>query len=353
MKVAIIGAGACGLMLATLFEREGIEYKIFNDGKIGNKILASGNGKCNISNYMYARDKYHNNRLADIIVGTNQKKLSEYFKELKIYTKQDNEGRMYPISESSLSVLNILLNNINENIIDKKINSISKKNDRYYLDDLGSFDKVVIAVGSNASYKNDFYFIDICDLNLQFNDFKPSLVGFKTNIKLNPISGVRAKCRVSLINKNKLIHQEMGEVIFKDNGLSGICVMNLSSYYNHLIDNKDSSITIDLIPDNEFDDYQSILHPKLLKYITDNKIDVHKFTIPITSTYDMDVAQVASGGIAIEEINDNLSLKKDKNIYVGGEIIDIDGVCGGYNLMLAFCSSLVICEDVKNEISNK
>lgn len=352
MKIAIIGAGACGLMLATLLEKENINYTIFNSGKVGNKILASGNGKCNISNLYYDSNKYHNNVLADEIVKMNQDKLFEYFKELKIYTKNDNEGRMYPISESSLSILNIILGKINTKIIEAEITKIEKKNDVYYVDSYGPFDKVVVAIGSNASYKKEFKLMNINDMDIKFNTFKPSLVGFKCSINLKPISGVRAKCMVSLVNNNQIIHSEHGEVIFKDNGISGICIMNLSSYYNKLNEKK-CIVRIDLSSDVDYDDYSSIIHPKLLKYITDNKINIHSFEIPIIATYDMDVAQVASGGIDISEINSNLSLKKDNNIYFGGEIIDVDGLCGGYNLMFAFCSSLVISEAIKNEISNR
>ena len=103
-KIAIIGAGACGLMLAALLEKSNIKYDIFNYGKVGRKILASGNGKCNISNINYDASKYHNNKLADTIVSKNHNELFEILKELKIYTKHDNEGRMYPISESSQSI---------------------------------------------------------------------------------------------------------------------------------------------------------------------------------------------------------------------------------------------------------
>ena len=117
MKTAIVGAGACGLMLALLLDKNNLNYDLFNKGKIGRKILASGNGKCNISNTLFSKEYYHNNPLSKI-VESNQKYLFEIFKELKIYTKSDSEGRMYPLSESSQSVLNIFLKYIKKNIID-------------------------------------------------------------------------------------------------------------------------------------------------------------------------------------------------------------------------------------------
>ena len=76
----------------------------------------------------------------------------------------------------------------------------------------------------------------------------------------------------------------------------------------------------------------------------DNKIDVHNFIIPITSTYEMEFAQVAAGGIDVSEVNHDFSLKKDGHIYVSGEVLDVDAICGGYNLSFAFISGLIIGE---------
>lgn len=348
MVVAIVGAGACGLLLANLLNEKNIDYKIFNKGKIGRKILASGNGKCNISN-QFINKKSYNNIFAYNLVNENINDLFNLFNKLHIYTKADNEGRMYPISESSQSVLNILLNNINkDNIIDAEINNISKKNNKYYLNNnYGPFDKIIIAIGSNASYKKPYNSINIInELNLKFNEFRPSLVGFKTNIKLKEISGVRQKGKVSLYNDDKLIHEENGEIIFKDDGISGICIMNLSSYYQRLNNKVNPKIKIDLSPNNDYKYLDSILNPKLLKYININNIDYHNFIIPIKDVYDYEFAQVSAGGIDVSEINNNLSLVKDNNIYVGGEIIDVDGICGGYNLMFAFISAIIISKNI-------
>ncbi len=353
--IAIIGGGALGLLLASKLEQNKIPYQLFNKGKIGRKILASGNGRCNISNININKEAYHNNPLALKIVSNNQQELFDYFNMLHIYTKSDDEGRMYPLSESSQSVLNILLNNINkDNIIDDEITNISNRNNKYYLNsNYGPFDKVVIAIGSNAAFKKPYPSINIInDLNLKFNEFIPSLVGFKTTLKLKQISGVRQKARVSLFNNDKLIHFEDGEVIFKDDGISGICIMNLSSYYARLNNKNNTNVLIDLSPNNDYKYLESILQPKLYNYIINNRIDYHKFIIPIKGVYDFEFAQVSKGGIDISELNDNLSLKKDNNIYAGGEIVDFDGVCGGYNLMLAFTSALAIFKDLY-EIRNK
>lgn len=351
MKIAILGAGASGLLLATLLEKLNIDYVIFNKGKIGSKILASGNGRCNISNLNYNDEAYHYNKLAKIIKN-NQNDLFNYFKELKIYTKSDDEGRMYPISESSLSILNILLKNIHHEIINEEIKNIIKKDGKYFLNNIyGPFDKLVLATGSPASFKN-FNYDYLNNLNIKINEFKPSLVGFKTSLNIKKISGVRCKAITYLYNNNELIHEEKGEIIFKDNGISGIVIMNQSSYYNYISKKNNPKIILDLL-DKDYDNLDSILQPKLLEYININKIDPHRFIIPIIDTYEMEFAQVAKGGIDLSCVNDNLSLKNDNNIFVMGELLDIDGICGGYNLMNAFTNAIEVYKDLKNEISNK
>ncbi|MBQ9449108.1 MAG: NAD(P)/FAD-dependent oxidoreductase [Acholeplasmatales bacterium] len=341
--IGIIGAGASGLMLANKLSMNKIEYQIFERDKAGRKILASGNGRCNLSNANLDMLSYHNNPLSDVII-KNKDLLLDMFSKLKIYHKTDSEGRMYPISESSSSVLNILLKNVNDKIIYHEVKNITKKANGYYLDEYGPFDDIVICTGSPASFKDNKKpsYEYLKSLDLKFNEFKPSLVGFKTKLKIKDISGVRSKSNVSLYVDNKLIHSEDGEVIFKDDGISGICIMNLSSYYNKT-NKANAYVKINLVSE-DYDDYESVLNPKLLKYVMDNKIDVHNFIIPIYSTYEMEFAQVAAGGIDVSMVNPDFSLKTDNHIYVAGEVIDIDGVCGGYNLASAFISGLIIGE---------
>ena len=94
-------------------------------------------------------------------------------------------------------------------------------------------------------------------------------------------------------------------------------------------------------------------NPKILDYLLLNNIDVHSLYIPILGVYDFEFAQVCKGGIDISMVNDNLSLKKDKNVFAMGEVLDVDAICGGYNLMFAFASAIEVFKEIKNEIQNK
>ncbi len=352
MNVAIIGAGASGLFLANLLEKNNIKYKIFDDGKIGRKILASGNGKCNISNINLDKKYYHNNELANYLINKHKNELFNEFKRLNIYTKIDNEGRMYPISESSLSILNALTLNINMNIVNIHVNKIIKKSNKYYLNDYNEgFDFVAIGIGSPSGYKNKIDYKILNSFDLKFNEFKPSLSGFKLKENVKAISGVRAKGHVSLIENNKLIHEEDGEIIFKDDGISGICIMNLSSYYNYT-SMKNIKLKISLV-DKKYDSYITVLNPKLLEYVNKNNLNPMELIFNIKSTYDFEFSQVSNGGIDLSSLNNNLSLKSDNHIFFMGEVIDVDGICGGFNLSFAFLSALEVSEVLINEVSNK
>ena len=350
--IGIIGAGALGLYLGNYLKLNNIDFKIFEKNKIGSKILASGNGRCNIGNDNINLSFYHNVKFNNFV--NYKDKVYMLLKDLGIYIKTDEEGRLYPFSESSQSVVNILTKNIKDNIINENITKIEKKDNGYYLNNNGPFEKVVIAIGSTASLSKTEGFYDILDnLKVKYDKFIPSLVGFKVKENLKAITGVMTNAKVSLINNDKLIYEEEGKIIFKDDGISGICIMNLSSFYQKLDNKNNTKLVIDFYPG--FDNYKSIegmFNPKLYNYILKNNIDIHKFSLNIKDTYDLKLAQVGMGGISLDELNSNYSLKKDNNIYAGGEVVDITGLCGGYNLYHAFSSAYIIGESIC-EIRNK
>lgn len=361
LKIAIIGGGACGLLLANLLEKQNISYELFEKSLIGRKLLASGNGKANLGNLVVKEDCY-NASLGFSLVQEYQEKLFLFWQECGLYTKTDEEGRIYPYSESSLSVLQILQKKKLHILENYPITSITKLNSKYYLNEVrGPFDKVVLAMGSIASFlpkkQKDFY-APLASLKINMTPLQPSLVGFKLQGNFKRLFGLRVKCKASLLQEEKVIHQELGEVIFKNDGISGICIMNLSSYYARLTSKKNCRISLDLYPNQtiELTDMQDLLglfHPKLVEYFKEFSKEeiqrfIHDFSFPILGVYDFEFAQVVSGGVSLEEVDEHLRLKKDPNIFIGGELLDVDGVCGGYNLMFAFCSALKIGEELCN-----
>ncbi len=358
MKIAVIGAGASGLFLSMLL-KDKYDITIFErNKKVASKLLASGNGRCNLLNKNINPGNYNNpqfiKRLLDKVSFVD---IYNIFKEKGLEMISDDEGRVYPLSNISSTVLNILLENINAKIIlNHTVKKITKNGSKYIIDDyLEEFDYVVLGSGSIASLpieKMESTYNYLNSLNILRTKLNPSLVGFKTKEGFKNIQGVRVKALVKLYVDSKLICEERGEVIFKNDGISGIVIMNMSSYYNRC-NKKNPYLVLDILEGLNDVYLKGALNPLLYEYVIKNKIDVHNFLINIISTYDYTSSQVVSGGVPLFLINDNFSLVNDNNIYLMGEMLDIDGVCGGYNMFFAFASSYVIAGVLGYENKNK
>ncbi len=397
-KVAIIGAGASGILSALNLKKQLNDnvdiYLLEKNARIGKKIITSGNGKCNLTNETLLEDNIYNNKFASKIYNElKPTQLRKFLLECGLFTKTDSMNRVYPLTESSSTVMDILLmqlNNYNVHIYtDTLVTSISKEKNKYLVDtsnDSFLVDDVIISIGSNASIKNltiAKHYEILTKLGLNLTNIKPGLVGLK--VKKNEISGfsgIRQKSKVILSNGKKVLFEELGEVQFKDDGISGIVVMNASSIISRNNHN-DIMLKLDLLPMYEKKDLvnnlqmivsnnelilKDLLHGLLPKMISnkictilekkhmltiENFIDMAKsYELTILDTYGFEYAQVCVGGLSIDNINDNLELKKYPNIYITGEVLDIDGLCGGYNLEFAFASgyvaSMAICKKVGN-----
>ena len=381
IKIALIGGGATNLFLAALLSKENVQVDIFEiRDRVGKKILETGNGKCNFTNLNIKEIDYNNESFVKNIIN---KDILNTFKEFGLIYYSDNEGRCYPHSDASNTILDLLrskyINNPNFNeYVNTSISSIEKINNKYKLsfnNESKVYDYVVIGIGSKVNNK----LFTKLNLNLKVIDYAPSLCPLNINVK--SLKGIRVKCIASLLDSNKEIYSEKGEIIFKENGISGISIFNISFYLNkYKINNP--ILSLDLFPNYSKED--------LLKLFI-NKIDQDPQTFFIGLTNKMigqylikklnlinkvskkdldkiinelknlsfkiegllDNPQVAKGGISIDEINDNLELKKYKNIYVGGECIDIDGKCGGYNLHFAFSCAIHIYQELINKLCTK
>ena len=212
--------------------------------------------------------------------------------------------------------------------------------------------------------------------NYVITPFRPGLAPIKTKEKTALVNGKRVKCDISLLKNNKLIYKEHGEVLFKKDGLSGISIFNCSSLINRSSEIADFVISLDLFPDYDltnlinlltkfnksntnyllysfFDKDMSLF---ILKMIQMNKVSKYNekeikslaFSLKnlkfhYESTYDFKDSQVSIGGISYSNLNiTSLESLLEKNIYFIGEILDSDGLCGGYNLMFAFASAFKV-----------
>ena len=390
MKVAVIGGGASGLFVSALLNKSGVDvFLIEKNDKLGKKILASGNGKCNFSNISDLEGKYNNAFANEIISQFTVKDTLNEFSKMGLIYKSDDQGRCYPVSECAGSVLDCLKMNLNgvnialgcivKNVeCDSNACKLTYNNGKTEV-----FDYVVCCSGSLASNlgsENSHLYLN--NLNVEFNALKASLVPLKVKENVRSLSGVRVKCLVKLIDENNcVLYRENGEVIFKDEGLSGIAVFNTSS----IINRKKCGYKIALDISNNLDEkqlknyfknknvkqlFKGFLNDKLGNYVKEisgisqydilNDSDVNKLIkiiknleFTVTGLYPVKDAQVCSGGVSLSEVNSKLRLNKYPRVFIAGELLDIDGMCGGYNLQFAWSSAGVIAKEIKEEIIKK
>ena len=374
-KVAIIGGGASGLVAAIMSRRNGDDVTIYEmNDRVGKKILQTGNGRCNFCNLNLSSKFYNTEFVNSVFDKFGLKEIINFFEELGLVWHADGEGRMYPLSNSASTILDILRFECERLGVDfklgQKIASINKNQKGFNI--LSDFyDKVIISSGN----------VDENMLN-KFGHFQTEKRDGLTSVKVNKedvsgLGGVRVKCRVS-ISLGEENHSESGELQFKTDGLSGICIFNISS----LISRKNAKF-----PEIFIDFMENLTNSQLklkieeqvkrCKNLTVDKIFVGMFHknlaqllikkvglktsddtslldeckidrfVSIIKNYPVKVigvnegGQVKVGGYKTVEFDDNLQSKFVDNLYVVGECLDVDGLCGGYNLAWAWASGAI------------
>lgn len=371
-RIAVVGGGPGGLTACYKIKEEHPDYQVVlfeKDEMIGKRIKVSGNGRCNLLNININQNDYYNGEKINYILSYFNKYQNKFFSELNLHLYHDGEGRMYPITNSSKTVINAFINALNRKGVVIKLNekfiSLNKNNDKYLLItscDKYIFDKVIFATGgASYLYKKEDYenIIKSLPYKINYEELSGVLCPIKVKEKINKACvGKRSKAKIYLYLNNDLIYEESGEILFKKDGISGIVIFNISRY----IDYKKANLYsikinfIDGIKKNDIDKELSLYSKKevISSYVVDEIADLllsyynnvyqglSSFILHVDSLYSLNESQVTRGGILIEELNNDLSLKKDENIYFLGEMIDVDGKCGGYNIYFALASGYFV-----------
>lgn len=387
----IIGAGASGMFAAiTAAENNARVCLIESEDRIGKKLLATGNGKCNLTNMNITEDCYRTSsqkKIMSIISRFNNDDVVYSFKQMGLLTRQ-REGYVYPYNEQALVVLDILRFRLNELKVDifvkSKITKYEFKNNFFNVviereNDTTRIQgkKLCVSTGSNAGLKKS-------DSNIGVEIAKyfghtiikrlPALVPLmcKENF-FKEISGVRAKGNICLFCDDKPLISEKGEIQFTDYGISGIPVFQISRYAVKALEYNKKSVVkayIDFMPEytreelgkflkeyieknhslisqNKENIFVGLINKKIMALIvrlTGNDIEkivekIKKFAVTIIGAKGIENAQVTQGGVSLDEINtDTFESDIQPGLYFCGEIIDVDGICGGYNLQWAWTS---------------
>lgn len=383
--VIIVGAGASGLMAGICAARHGKKVLIIDRmAKAGKKIYATGNGKCNYTNTQYDYDSYRGENVdivSEVLAKFSYENTIDFFEELGILAK-NKDGYIYPYSEQASSVVEVMLMELDnlgvKILLEENVQKIIKNNEVYMVvtdKNKHICSKVILATGGMASPKlgsNGSGYALAESLGHSIVKPNKALVQLKTKGKeYKSLSGVRIQGKVTMYIEGEEIRTNYGEFVFTDYGISGIPIMQLSRYAAvGLSNNKKVRIELDFYPDIDDkellvllrnrqkncyykDNYElliGMINNKLAAYIdrkSNGRLEamiryMKKLPMEIVDTNSWDNAQVTAGGVSTKEIDyHTMESKVSKGLYITGELMDIDGTCGGYNLQWAWATGYI------------
>jgi len=381
--LTIIGGGASGLATAISCKIANPQKKICiieRNDKVGKKMYATGNGKCNLTNTS--------------CLGVEE--ILDFFSAFGILTKADDFGRIYPINESASDVVKALENTVNYFGVEVKCNTSVDKIDfdqnKFIVNGSIESTSLVVATGGKAApefgCKGDGYKF-AKSAGHSVNKTYPVLTALECK-EIVGLKGVRSRGIVRLLLNEKELCRETGEIQFTEDGLSGICIFNLSTKIK--IDEKISfdnyTISINLLPGIQIDQAKimmaerckikgfkskdlliSLVNEKLAKFIIKevgidenipadkvSQIEIDKlvaylkfWNIKVLGAKGWKKAQCTGGGVSLNELNPNtMESNLVSNLYFTGEVLDYDGPCGGFNLNNAWQTGIKAGKAVAN-----
>jgi predicted Rossmann fold flavoprotein len=382
-KVVIIGGGASGMMAAIQAARTGAAVTLLeHNEKPGKKILATGNGRCNLTNLVQEPSRYRSSQPDfpwKIITQYPLEDTLAFFSELGIYTKNRN-GWVYPYSDQAAGVAQVLeLEARHQKVKIKTTEEVTDilREDGQYLVKTATWqypcDSVIISCGSSASNVegSSTTGYELAE-KLGHTVVKPlpSLCGIRGKDNYYAKwAGSRMDGRITLEIDGETVGEEQGEILFTEYGISGIGVFQLSRYAVRGTDEgKIATYHLDLMPQLTKEELVKLLldrqqagsykNPQelLIGLLPRKMIDVlvkktyepekiaerlKDWQVPVKGAYALQQAQICSGGVDPRELTEQLESRLHPGIYFTGEVIDVDGPCGGYNLQWAWSSGAV------------
>lgn len=401
-RVCVVGAGASGMMAAMYAARNGAYVTLFEvNDETGKKILRTGNGKCNFSNTNMSSE-YYNTDSPEFVKKALERfgfdDLMLCFSRLGLLIREKG-GYLYPYCEQARAVRDVCEAELRSLCVKIRTNSyvncIARDEKGGFLISVEGqkerehFDKVILACGGKAGLlkkdrQNGYDLLKA--LGVTSTELEPGLTklvcseGF-----LKALNGIRCEANVSLIYDNENIGSESGEVLFRENGVSGICIFNLSSYCM----NKDIAagrikLSLDLLPGFDEGSLTDFLNMRFLvnsdktvfdfckglfadalndlmikqsdldpnaeiskvgrERILEAILKMKDVTLSVTGKAGFESAQVTLGGVNTSDLTEFMEAKKIPGLFVVGELVNTDGPCGGYNLQWAFTSGAIAGE---------
>lgn len=391
MIVGIIGGGASGMAAAlAASQNPGVQVLLFErQARVGRKLQATGNGRCNLTNLYAEQTHYHGEDPAFTQYAMKMfspKETLDWFENMGLYTVAEPSGRVYPYSDQANSVVDVLRFALErENItqyLGFDVQKVRFADDQYHVtngEETFACDKLIIACGGLAGTKlggtmSGYKLLG--KLGHKATRLRPALVQIKSSWGgVVALKGVRANCYVRIARDQEIVSESNGELQFTEYGISGPVVFEVSR--DVCCGAGEWTAWLDFLPELTVEQIvrllerksilpicaeellTGILHNRLGKVLvksagingnrlvgqlhTEELVTLAKlckaFQISLTETLGMDSAQVTAGGIFTEQFDSNtMESKLMPGLYACGEVLDVDGDCGGYNLQWAWAS---------------
>lgn len=395
--VAVVGAGASGMMAAIWAARAGAQVTVYErNDRVGKKLLATGNGKCNFSNEDMGSHRYYGGGrrfIDEMYQNFGVAETKSFFAELGMRVK-DRNGYLYPASEQASTVLDVLRYEMERLPVTVHTNcrvvEIYKKNGGFLLETeehkdhrKGQYDAVILSCGGKAAPKtgSDGQGLQFAkSLGHRIVPTVPALAALRCQEDFyKQIAGVRCDAVLTLVVGGRKICTERGELQLTDYGISGIPVFQISREAAYALRAKKyTTVGIDFLPDYQDNEYELFWKKRwerqaeqtmeqFVTGIVNKKISLlflklsgireaekasdvpeqkrkklaglyRNFSVAVKGTNSYDQAQVTAGGVDCREVTAQMESRLVPGLYFAGELLDVDGVCGGYNLQWAFSS---------------
>ncbi len=398
-KAVVIGGGASGLAVSIMLsEKFGKGSVALFEGldRVGKKLLQTGNGQCNLSNLDMDLSHFHakNAQFAKTVLNEYSTKIEPFFNRLGIPLTEDN-GKIYPLSKQASAVVDALrfkAEDLGVSInLNAKISTIKKSGNIFSVstsEGIGTnAENIVVCVGGKSQKHlgtDGSGYSLLTSLGHSLTPLYPSIVQLKTELgKIKGLKGLKQKVSAKAVKNGIVVAETSGDILFTDYGVSGNVAFYLSSY---LTGEEFGELKVDFCPELSYEELRTLIINKqkncsyltgeyLLSGIMNNKIAssvlrnsgfkdlsapvssfnldkvckaVKDYSIKVTGTMGFDGAQVTKGGIDTADFDaKTLESKLVSGLYACGEVLDVDGDCGGYNLTWAFSSAIAVSESIK------
>jgi predicted Rossmann fold flavoprotein len=392
--VLVIGGGAAGLTAAICASRQGAKVTVLEKlDRVGKKILATGNGRCNIMNV--GPQRFHGGEVfaKEVLVHADVRRVSAFFESLGLTLREEEEGRVYPASGLASSVLDVLrlgcARNGVEVVCGAPVSRIDKRYGSwlaYAVDKQYAADAIIVAGGGKAAPKlgsDGSVYALLTSQGHRLISPRPAITQLKTETEpIRGLTGIRAQAEVWLTRKDAILNREKGEILFTEYGVRGVAAMQLAR------DSAGTVLHISLLPAINIEEtdlfpallrraelffdapleqfFSGWLHARLgmalfkragigplsrpCSSLTSNDFSaiaalIVDFPLAVLGVQGFDSAQVTAGGIDTSDFDPaTMASRLAPGLYAAGEVLDVDGDCGGFNLLFAWACGILAGE---------